>query len=67
MKNIKEECIAIHDISVTSASCDNAARKNQLITSTMEYKEPAVPMEHPRMRTDHFEHARLLLPKINAR
>lgn len=41
--------------------------KTQLITSTMEYKEPAVPTEHPRMRTGHFQRARLLLPKINAR
>lgn len=42
--------------------------KKLIIASTMEHKATAFPTEHPtRMRTDHFRHAPLLLPKINAR
>lgn len=69
MKNIWDE--ALRDATFlrqVRLATSHRRPKKLIIATTMEHKATAFPTEHPtRMRTDHFGHAPLLLPKINAR
>lgn len=69
MKNIWDE--ALRDATFlrqVRLATSHRRSKKLIIATTMKHKATAFPTEHPtRMRTDHFGHAPLLLPKINAR